>query len=189
MIEALIVLAPGFEETEALCVYDVLKRGGVETLLCSLSLERTVSSSHSVKIVCDTTLSDKTIEEGCRLIFLPGGMPGAENLHKSMLLDKLIKKTNESGNLVSAICASPSYVLGQCGILSGHRATCYPGCESAFSTFDFSSEGVVVSGNVITGKSAGYAFDLGLALLGILKGDDIKEKVQKDIYYKEGVKL
>lgn len=189
MIEALIVLAQGFEETEALCVYDVLKRGGVGVVLSSLGDERLVSSSHSLKVVCDETLSEKIIEEGVGLLFLPGGLPGAENLHASALLNKLIKRTNERGGIVSAICASPSYVLGRAGVLSGHSATCYPGCGSVCPEFDFSSDGVVVSGNIVTGKSAGFAFDLGLTLLGILKGDEVKNKVQKDIYYKEGTVL
>ena len=43
----------------------------------------------------------------------------------------------------------------------------------------------VVDGNVVTGKSAGWAFDLGLKLISLLLGDDKAEKVRASIYYKD----
>lgn len=184
MIRSLILLADGFEECEALCVYDVLKRGGVDTVLCGVN-GISVLSSHSVKITCDTTLSEKTLEDDWDIIFLPGGMPGAANLGKSPLVSRLVKSSNEKLKIVSAICASPAVVLGPLGILDGRKAVCYPGCESYYPSFSFSDEGVVVSGNVVTAKSAGYAFDLGLELLSLTVGESVMNKVKESIYYKE----
>lgn len=184
MSDALILLAPGFEECEALCVYDTLKRGGIKTILCSVG-EREVVSSHGVKILCDEVLDNKTLDNEYTLIFLPGGMPGAVNLYKCDLVRKLLVSANERVSLIAAICASPAVVLGPLGLLEGRKATCYPGCESYYPSFDFSTDGVVISGNVITAKSAGYAFDLGLELLKLIKGGDQKKRVKNEIYYKE----
>ena len=38
---------------------------------------------------------------------------------------------------------------------------------------------------VVTGKSAGWAFDLGLKLISLLEGDEKAEKVRASIYYKD----
>ncbi len=185
MKEAVILLAPGFEECEALCVFDALDRGGVKTSFISVG-ERTVESAHGVKITADEVLTEKTLERNFDLVFLPGGMPGASNLRKSALVCRLVTKTNENLSLVGAICASPAVVLGPLGLLEGRKATVFPGCESYWPLFDFSSDGVVVSGNIVTGKSAGWAFDTGLVLLSLLTDRETAEKVRKQIYYKEG---
>ena len=183
MDEILIVLANGAEECEALCVYDILKRGGLNPVLKGLGSNRIVSS-HSVSFLLDDTLSEKDLEKNYRVVFLPGGMPGATNLRESEVLSRILKRTSERGDIVAAICASPAVVLGPLGLLEGHKATCYPGCEEYYKGFTFRSEGVVTSGNIITAKSAGWAFDLGLEILRVLKGEDEKERVRKQIYYK-----
>ena len=43
----------------------------------------------------------------------------------------------------------------------------------------------MVDGNVVTGKSAGWAFDLGLKLISLILGEDKAEKVRASIYYKD----
>lgn len=188
MKEAVILLADGFEECEALCVYDTLLRGGVKTLFSSVG-ERTVESSHGVKITADEILSEKTLEKKWDLVFLPGGMPGAANLAKSALVRRILVSSNERASLIGAICASPAVVLGPLGLLEGRKATVFPGCDSFYPDFPFSTDGTVVSGNVVTAKSAGYAFDMGIVLLSLLLGETAAEKVQKQIYYKEGCRI
>ena len=185
MTKAIILLAEGFEECEALCPGDVLNRGGVSVTYASVG-DRTVASSHGVKMTADTVLSSKTLEEDWDIVFLPGGMPGAKNLAASPTVRKLLLTQNEKAKTVAAICASPAVVLGPLGLLDGRKATVFPGCESYYPGFDFSSDGVVVSGNVVTAKSAGWAFDLGLKLLEITEGRETAEKVKNQIYYKEG---
>ncbi len=188
MKEAAVILADGFEECEALCVYDTLVRGGVKTVFLSVG-ESTVVSSHGVKITADGILSEKTLERRWNLVFLPGGMPGAANLAKSTLLKKMLVSSNERASLIGAICASPAVVLGPFGLLEGRKATVFPGCESFYPEFPFSTDGVVVSGNVVTAKSAGYAFDIGIVLLSLLVDEETADKVKSQIYYKEGCRI
>ena len=47
-----ILLGEGFEEVEALCVADVLRRGGVEVATTGLD-RRTVVSSHGIPVTAD----------------------------------------------------------------------------------------------------------------------------------------
>lgn len=46
-------LADGFEEIEALAPVDVLRRGGVETVMVSIMGRREVVSAHGVTVVAD----------------------------------------------------------------------------------------------------------------------------------------
>ncbi|MGN0830401.1 MAG: DJ-1 family glyoxalase III [Candidatus Ornithospirochaeta sp.] len=183
MKKALVFLADGCEMCEALCVVDVLRRAGIEVVTAGVTGERVVSS-HKVEIKADKSIEDVK-DESWDLVFCPGGMPGATNLAENSIVNSIILDTYKKGNLVSAICASPAVVFGPLGIIRSGKATCYPGCEDYAPGIEFVSGGVVVDGNVVTGKSAGWAFDLGLKLISLLLGDEKEEKVRASIYYKD----
>ena len=175
-----VFLADGFEIAEALCPLDVLRRAGIETELIGVG-------GMVIKSSCGAAVSaDIPIEEASGsydLLFCPGGMPGAVNLSQSWDVNRMLCETAQHG-IISAICASPAVVLFPLGLLEGHEATCFPGSASYAPLFSFSSEGVVESGNIITGKSAGWAFDLGLRLVARLKGEEAAAKVRSAIFYK-----
>ena len=183
MKNALVFLADGCEMCEALCVVDVLRRAGINVVTAGVTGERVVSS-HKVEIKADVKLSEVENEEW-DLVFAPGGMPGATNLASNDIVNSILLDTYNKGNIVSAICASPAVVLGPLGIITSGKATCYPGCEDYAPEIEFVTDGVVVDGNVVTGKSAGWAFDLGLKLISLLEGDEKAENVRASIYYKD----
>ncbi len=181
MKRALVFLAEGFEEVEALSVLDALKRGGVEVVSAAVGEKREVKSSHGVVITADRLVSDVK-DEAFDLVFLPGGMPGSINLAQCWDVNEIVIRHFQSA-LVAAICAAPAVVLGPAGLLEGRRATCYPGCEEYFPGFGFSGEGVVEDGNIITAKSAAYAWPLGFVLVRRLMGDETAERVRNSIYW------
>ncbi len=185
MSKVIVFLADGFEETEALCPVDVLRRAGIDVVIAGVGSEL-VTSSHGVTVKADTTVEDLDSNEQFSAVFCPGGMPGSVNLSQSWSVNEIIVKTAQTG-IVAAICAAPAVVLAPLGLLKGRNATCFPGCESYAPDMVFSKEGVVVDGNIVTAKSAGWAFDLGLTLVSLLKGNDEAEKVRKAIYYKEKI--
>ena len=110
------VLADGFEETEAIATLDVLRRAGVDVTTAGLS-GREVTGGHAIKTVAEKTL-EKINEEYDAIIF-PGGAGGAENLSKSAKVKALINEMHEKGKIIAAICASPAVVLSPTGILEG----------------------------------------------------------------------
>lgn len=183
MAKVLVFLADGFEDCEALCVIDVLRRAGIETVVAGVG-KKSIVSSHNVTFQADCVLEELP-ETVWDCVFCPGGMPGATNLASSEVVLSYVKKNHKEGRWVSAICASPAVVFGKADILKGHEATCYPGCEEYAPAFSFSKDGVVVSGNMVTGKSAGWAFDLGLKLISLLDSPEKAEKVRASIYYKD----
>jgi 4-methyl-5(b-hydroxyethyl)-thiazole monophosphate biosynthesis len=83
-----------------------------------------------------------------------------------------------SGKLVAAICAAPAKVLVPLGVLSGKRATCFPGDEHDFgSDVYFSEERVVQDGNLITSRGAGTAAEFSEELIRYLAGDKAAREI------------
>ena len=173
--------AGGFEGAGGVCPADVLRRGGVEVITAGVGGE-IIKSSHGLSVKADCVL-DELPAADYEAAFCPGGMPGSVNLSQSWKVNEILVKTAQTG-IVAAICAAPAVVLAPLGLLAGKNATCYPGCESYAPDQVFSSDGVVADGNIITARSAGWAFDLGLRLLAMLRGDDAAEKVRASILYK-----
>ena len=183
--KVLVILAEGFEEVEALAPIDVLRRCGASVTVAGLKPERgnLVRGAHDVWVRCDVELRDVR-EDRFDAIVLPGGMPGALNLHKSETVDSMVRDTCRRGDLVCAICASPAFVLAPMGILEGRKCTCYPGCEAQAPSVKFSAERVVRDGNVITGAGPGTALEFGLLIAEALYGKETSERVRSDMICK-----
>ncbi len=165
---ALIVLAEGFEESEAVIPMDILKRCEVEVISAGLRSE-TVLGAHGIAVKTDMIFEKYNGTPDA--IILPGGMPGAENLASSVKLKDLIVEMNLAKKVVAAICASPVVVLEPAGILKRKNATCYPGMEKGFSPdVRFLKDDVVVDGNIITSRGPYTAFAFGFKVAEVLSG-------------------
>ena len=179
---ALVVLAEGFEEIEAIAPIDILRRAGVRVTVAGLN-ELRIKSSRSFGVQADILLKD--LAEEMDAVILPGGMPGATHLARSGELGALVKKMNKEGKIVAAICAAPASVLAPLGILDGKKATCYPGCEADFSGKTlYSEEPVVVDGNVITSRGPGTALEFSLEIVRRLVSQEMVETLRKKMIIK-----
>lgn len=180
--KVLIVLAEGFEEIEAITPIDVLRRAGLEVTTAGIGGTE-ITGSHNITVVTDTTIRE--IEELPDAIVLPGGMPGAENLSKSGALRELLKKMNDEGRPIGAICAAPAVALAPTGILDGRTATCYPGFENRFGkAIVFSPDRVVVDGNITTSRGPGTALEFALELAGRLAGAEVQKELSERMLVK-----
>lgn len=182
MAKVYAMIADGSEEVECLAVVDVLRRSGIETVLVSAGESREIVSSHQIPIQADATVAETDFSDG-DVIFLPGGMPGAENLSACEPLIAALRQAYEDGRRIAAICAAPGVVLGRHGFLEGRTATCFPGFEKDFKGAEYTMQGVVTDGNITTGRGLGFAIDLGLELVRLLSGTDAAEDVKKKIQY------
>ena len=86
----LVPIATGTEETEAVCMIDVLRRADASVTGASVG-ELQVPASRGVKLVADKRLGD-CVDETYDLVVLPGGMPGAEHLRDSKDLQRILKR-------------------------------------------------------------------------------------------------
>lgn len=174
-------LANGFEEVEALCVIDLLKRASMDVVMVSVSGDLKVNGAHNIDIMADVLFEDASFED-VDVLFLPGGMPGTKNLDNHEGLKQKLVEFNNNGKLITAICAAPM-VLGHLGILNGKGATCYPGFEQELIGANVLYDNVVVDGNVITSRGMGTAIDLGLKLIEVLIDKDASFEMAEKICY------
>ena len=123
-----VFLADGFEEIEALCPVDIMRRAGIEVRTTAIGTRREVRGAHNITVSADMLFSELHIEGTPELLMLPGGMPGATHLREHDGLCTLLKTASAAGSRLAAICAAP-FILGELGLLEGREATCYPGFE------------------------------------------------------------
>lgn len=174
-LDAVVLLAEGFEDIEAVSVIDVLRRGGVDVVTASIGDSVEVKSAHGIAVIADKKLSEL---DGriFKAIVLPGGMPGTTNLASSPEVLDMLKRHAEAESLVCAICAAPT-VLAKAEILDEDiHVTCYPGCESGLGRSS-ANVPVVKDGNFITGQAPGSALLFSLVVLQSLAGDQVSAKV------------
>ena len=169
-MNALVFLATGFEEAEAVGTIDILRRGNIETVTVSITGDITVTGVHNIPVIADELFENIDFKAYDALV-LPGGGPGSEMLNKHEGLRKALAGQYESGKLIAAICASPR-VFGSLGLLNGKKATCYPGIEPELTGSTIVNEPTVTDGNIITGRGPGLVFDFGLAVVKYLSGNE-----------------
>ncbi len=176
MPKVLLPLAEGFEEIEALAVVDVLRRAEIEVVIAGLQ-HGPVTSARNVTVVPDTTIDTISVD-GFDMIVLPGGQPGTDNLNSDRRIHRLLADFQSAGKLIGAICAAP-IILAAAGLLSGKRATSYPGYSSKLSGAVYEDRTVVIDGNIITSQGAGTAISFALAIVSRLAGVHAAETVSK----------
>jgi 4-methyl-5(b-hydroxyethyl)-thiazole monophosphate biosynthesis len=175
-------LADGFEEVEALCPLDVLRRAGLEVTTVGIGKD-TIIGAHGITVqadIPDVLYRDSNPD----MIILPGGMPGSSNLDRSKTVDAALRAAARKGAFLCAICAAPM-VLGKRGYLNGKKAVCYPGFEEYLEDAEVSqTETVVRDGNIITAKGMGVALDFGLELVRALKDNETAEQIRSSVFAK-----
>lgn len=157
MKESFLFLAEGFEEVEALTAVDVLRRAGMPVKTVSITSALQVKGAHGVIVSADV-LYDNTMFRDAAWLILPGGLPGADNLHDYSPLIGLLRNQLESKRgRIAAICAAPAVVLGAEGMLRGRRATCYPGFESKLLGAEYVDAPVVRDDKFVLGNGPANA--------------------------------
>ena len=183
MKRAVILFAEGYETVEALLVVDLLRRGGVEVTMASITEDEFVRSSHGVNVEMDAVLGEVDVLDYDAVI-LPGGMPGTINLGESDAVRKAILAMNDAGKIVAAVCAAPG-VLGKYGLLEGKTACSSPQHEKNLIGATVVREPVVVDGNIVTSRGLGTTMDFGLKLLELLEGKEKSDEIAHKIVYRE----
>ena len=176
-----ILLAPGFEEAEALVPADLLRRAGIQTALTGVE-DQMVAGSHDIAVRADRVIAQVDLRDA-EMIVLPGGGRGVQNLREHPAVAALAQEAVDRGIPLAAICAAPT-LLGEWGMLKGRRATCYPGMEEKLTGGQAEDASVVADRNLITGRAAGSAFDFGLALVEALRGAEAARQVRHEVHYR-----
>lgn len=173
MKKVLVLLAEGFEEIEAVTIIDVLRRAGVAVTSAALG-ETCVAGAHAMSLMADCRLDDVR-DEPFDAILLPGGMPGARNLRDDPRVLQRLRKQEQDGRYLGAICAAP-IALEAAGVLKEKRATSYPGYD--LPSARYCDDRVVTDGKVTTSRGPGTALEFALEWVKILAGADKAEQLR-----------
>ena len=174
----LVLLAPGFEEIEATCPVDLLRRAGVEVVIASISSELLVCGRSGISLLADHPLAEVR-DESFDLLVLPGG-PAVYELRKQPDVLALISRFHQGSVPIGAICAAPLLLL-DAGILPGPSHTAHGSVSDELPDSDPDRE-TVVSGSLVTSRGAGTAVSFGLALVEILRGAETARQVRESIH-------
>ncbi len=161
---ALVILAQGAEEMEAVISIDVLRRGGLEVTIGGLDGPEPVKCSRGVVVTPDIDLHE-VVNRTFDVVVLPGGGEGAQRLCASAAVGEVLRRHVEAEKLVAAICAAPSAVKTH-GLFQGYTMTSHPVVRAFLEDWGKYVEGPVVKDRrLITSRGPGTAFAFALAVL------------------------
>lgn len=179
---ALVAITNGTDEIEAVITISVLRRAGIQVTVGGLGCQ-TLFTSHDISINDDVQLSDEVGEFD--VVVLPGGLAAAEKFSESAGVGKYLKKHDESGKLIAAICAGP-LVLKRHGIGKGKKVTSGPKVEEEMKSgeYTYAEDRVVEDGNLITSRAPGTAFEFALAIVRHMVGEEKEKEVAAPLMLK-----
>ena len=179
--KALLVLAPGAEEMEAVISADVLRRAKINVVIAGLDSAEAVECSRQVKIVPDTSLEQAMQQGPYDVIILPGGGGGAKRLSESDKVRQLLQAQEASGQYIAAVCAAPTVLLSH-GVAKGKEITSHPGVKSVLEesgNYRYTEARVCRDGTVITSRGPGSCFEFALAIVAALVGEETATEISK----------
>jgi len=178
--QALVFMAPGFEEMELTITVDILRRAGIEVNTVTLAADKSpVKGSRNICMLPDLCLDEISLEK-CDIAILPGGIDGTRNLGANEKVSGFIQKMHAAGKKVAAICAAPA-VLARAGLLDGRRATSHPAAAEHMTGVNYCEDRVVIDGNVTTSRAAGTTFEFAFIIVEQLLGTEAVQKVNKGV--------
>ena len=176
MTRGLLLLADGFETTEALTTLDVLLRSKrIEITTVSLNEDCVAHSNFHIAVPCMANISKIEVESYSFMI-LPGGKLGVDNLKNDSRVNALIDKFISLNLPIYAICAAPS-ILAAKGYYEGGNYTCFPGFQGGKGNYT-GAEIEKRKGN-ITARSMAFSIPFGEAILEELFGEEAVLAVRK----------
>lgn len=182
MTHALLVLADGFEEIEAICVIDILRRANIHLVVAGLE-DIDVTSCRGLNVTADSILANEMDHE-FDIIILPGGEPGSTNLQNSDLVRQKLANQHAQNKWIAAICSAPR-ILAEMGILNGVRATSFPKVEPLLTDCLYEKKAVVIDKYIITGRGPGPAIKFSLAIVETLVGRKVASDIKKAMLFAE----
>ncbi len=182
-----ILVDDGVEELDFIGVYEVLAN---VRKVSEHSINATIISFHNKeKVKCRNGLIIIPHEftrdfSECNILVVPGGKDFVEKALNDNELLNAIRRFHEQGKIIASVCTG-SLILAKAGILRGRKATTHhlrmnmPRELGAIPV----NKRIVIDDNVITSGGITASIDLGLKLVEILLGEELRSKIAKYIEY------
>lgn len=171
-----IFLAPGVEEIEAMATIDALRRAEIPVVAVAVDTTLEIKGATGQTVKADVLIADADTSDADWLI-VPGGVPGAPNLHASKKVNDMLQAHHARGGRIASICAGPAVVLAPAGILKGKKATCYPGLGDAINANGgtYIKAKVVSEPGLITSEGPGTTLPFAIEIIRQTKGDKVAD--------------
>ncbi|MEG0879309.1 MAG: DJ-1/PfpI family protein [Malacoplasma sp.] len=183
-IRIAVIVANELEDMEVIIPVDIWRRAGLIVEMVSIEKKNTIVLQNSLKIYCNDTLERINLDQ-FNAIYLPGGKNGIQKFKDvkncEKLIKTLIKFANDKNKWIFSLCAAPT-ILGELNLLSNKKITCHPSHSKLFPN-NYIDEGIVMSQNFITGKSAAWALPFALFIVEVLVDKKTSEEIKKSICY------
>lgn len=180
MSKALVFLAPGFEEVEAITIVDILRRGEVGVDLVSITDETMLTGSHAITVEADKCLHELSDFSVYDAFITPGGQPGSTNLAEDPTVLEILQQASKQNKFIASICASPM-VLAAAGLTEGRAGTSFPGMKEGLGFADYRESLVVRDDRLITSRGPATALLFSLEILRALEGETVYQKVREGL--------
>jgi DJ-1 family protein len=178
-MNALVLLASGTDELEAVTVINILRRGGIDVTVAGDG--DVVTCSRGVRIIPDIRTEEISEDDVFDVVVLPGGSQGVESFIESSSVEGIVNRQYASNKLLAALCAAPA-VLHEFGVLSPNTIIAvHPNIAGDLGMYKQVSDRVVLSGNILTSRGAGTAMDFALEIVRMLEGAKTASFIATDI--------
>ena len=178
MKKFLVLVANGNETIEVLTVVDYLRRADIKVDIASTEEGLDLVTSHDVTYKADIMFDDIK-EDDYFGLYIPGGTKGAYSLRDNEKVLDLVKRFNDEGKIIAAICAGP-VVLNEAGVLADKKATSFPSMKDEMDKTKtyVEDEIVVTDGNITTSRGAALTNYLALKLIEIIKNREVAKDIK-----------
>jgi 4-methyl-5(b-hydroxyethyl)-thiazole monophosphate biosynthesis len=175
--QVLVPLFHGFEEIEATCPIDLLRRAEVEVVIAACDHQLDICGRSGIVMRADQLLSETKIEH-FDFLLIPGG-PGVFELRKNEEFISLIQQFSSLSRPIGAICAAP-LLLKDAGLLKTAQYTAHGSTQEELP--ELLDQDVIKDGNLITSRGAGTAIEFGLSLVEHLCGKEKAQEIRQSIH-------
>lgn len=176
------LLYPGFTALDLVGPnYFLASMLGAKVHLVAASLDP-VKTDLGYALVPDTTFAN--CPDDLDVLFVPGGATGTLAAARDAATLDFVRSRAARARYVTSVCTG-SVILGAAGLLKGKRATSHWIVRNELAAFGATpvDERVVVDGNLYTGAGVSAGLDLGLTVLGQLRGAAYAEAMQLQAEY------
>ena len=186
MKKVLLFLANGFETYEASVFIDVFgwnnTEGNGDTRLITCGFTEVIKSAFGIQVLPDRHMDGIDVDEFDALA-IPGGFEeyGFYKDGYNPLFSDLIRSFHSKSKFIASICVG-ALPVGKSGVLSGKKATTYPGRrQSQLKEFgaEVMNEPIVIENQIITSWNPATAIHVALKLLAVLTTEANAENIRK----------
>lgn len=174
MKRALVALAEGVEELEAVAVIDILRRAGWQVVAAGVT-PAPITASRGVKLLPDCAW-ETALQDDFDVLVIPGGNGGTQVLRQHASVLDTIRRYYAAGKPVAAICAGP-LVLQAAGVLKGVTVTCHPGAAAELTEATRREARVVTDKGIITSQGPGTSIEFAMTILAQVEGAGAVQRV------------